>query len=313
MFYQQQPNWQAIMQALPRDYHLSSDQLPQEQWWQWGKHRIHLDCFRNPQAVAKLICLHGVGTNGRQISLIVGAKQASYGYETIMLDMPTYGLTETADRGAVRYDDWVQLVCDYIEEEARRDPRPIFLYGLSAGGMQTYHVACKQAKVKGIIGMTFLDQRLPQVRQTTAISPLMGKIGVPAMGIACQMGLAKWRVPMKWVSKMSALVNNPQVLRVMLKDPTSAGNWVSMGFLQSYMNYCPAIEPEQFSQCPILLTQPTQDHWTPLALSELTLGKITQVPVKTVLLPDGGHYPIEATALQTLNDAIHQFIQQQLG
>ena len=37
---------------------------------------------------------HGVGTNGRQISMIAGGPQSKNGFETIMIDMPTYGVTE---------------------------------------------------------------------------------------------------------------------------------------------------------------------------------------------------------------------------
>ncbi|MCE0553639.1 hypothetical protein LQK80_08780 [Bacillus thuringiensis] len=54
----------------------------------------------------------------------------------------------------------MDLASDYIDYEQQRDDRPIVLYGLSAGGMETYHVAAKNKKVKGIIGMTFLDQKI---------------------------------------------------------------------------------------------------------------------------------------------------------
>jgi hypothetical protein len=40
-------------------------------------------------------------------------------------------------------------------------------YGLSAGGMLTYHVTALNIKVKGIIGMTFLDALVQQVRDET--------------------------------------------------------------------------------------------------------------------------------------------------
>lgn len=51
-----------------------------------------------------------------------------------------------------------------------------------------------------------------------------------------------------------------------LSDSSSAGNWVPARFLAGYMTHVPAIEPEAFDVCPILLTQPAQDRWTPLAL-----------------------------------------------
>jgi hypothetical protein len=51
-----------------------------------------------------------------------------------------------------------------------------------------------------------------------------------------------------------------------LSDASSAGNWVPTRFVAGYMTHAPAIEPEAFDACPILLTQPAQDRWTPLAL-----------------------------------------------
>jgi hypothetical protein len=64
-----------------------------------------------------------------------------------------------------------------------------------------------------------------------------------------------------------------------------------MKFLGTYMNYTPAIEPAEFAICPILLTQPDLDKWTPYHLSELVLNKITKVEVTTTILENAGHYP----------------------
>jgi alpha-beta hydrolase superfamily lysophospholipase len=114
------------------------------------------------------------------------------------------------------------------------------------------------------------------------------------------------------VSKMSALVNDPRALKVMLADVTSAGSWKSMRFLATYSSYKPAIEPEDFDVCPVLLTQPAEDAWTPLHLSELFLPKIKKVPVKIVMLGNAGHYPLEDPGLQQMVDAIIQFLNELL-
>lgn len=106
----------------------------------------------------KIILFHGVGTNGRQMSMILGGTLAKNGYEVIAIDMPLYGVTEVNKNMLITYNDWVQLGSDYIDYELSKDNRPIILYGLSAGGMETYQIACKNKKVKGIIGMTFLWQ-----------------------------------------------------------------------------------------------------------------------------------------------------------
>ncbi|MBO0864065.1 MAG: alpha/beta hydrolase, partial [Mycobacterium sp.] len=114
--------------------------------------------------------------------------------------------------------------------------------------------------------------------------------------------------PMTVASKMSALVNDQAALKVMTADRTSGGNWVPIQFLASYMNYVPVVEPENFDACPILLTQPAEDRWSPLELSQPVLSRITRVPVDTVMLTNAGHYPIEEPGLQEMQDAIAAFV-----
>ncbi len=307
MNYADQRAWREIQKFLPPAYRLEPGQEPQEEWWPWRQHCIHLDCYRNPAAPLKVILFHGVGTNGRQMSTILGAPLARQGFETIAIDMPGYGLTELGPRARVRYHDWVQAGSDLIDAELARDSRPIVLYGLSAGGMETYHVAALNRKVKGIVGMTFLDQRLQQVRDETAFNRLMGRVGGPLMELLARTPLAGMRMPMSLASKMRALVNDEAALRAFLADRTSAGNWVTIRFLASYLNYTPAIEPEAFAVCPILLTQPAKDRWSPLHLSEPFLRRIRQVPVRTQMLENAGHYPIEQPGLDQMVAAIGDF------
>ncbi|MDT4850767.1 hypothetical protein FQZ97_849250 [compost metagenome] len=80
-----------------------------------------------------------------------------------------------------------------------------------------------------------------------------------------------------------------------------------MAFLASYGGYRPSLEPEDFDVCPVLLTQPAEDKWTPLHLSELVLKRINRVPVKTVMLANAGHYPLELTGLDQMVDAVFDF------
>ena len=305
--YAEQANWREIQKFLPESFQLRPGQEPKEEWWPWRQHQIHLDCYRNADAPLKVILFHGVGTNGRQMSTILGAPLARNGFETIAIDMPEYGLTQVGRGKPVRYDDWVQAGSDLINAELEKDGRPIVLYGLSAGGMETYHIAALNERVKGIVGMTFLDQREHQVRDETALNVIMSRLGVPLANLTARIPLARIRVPMALASKMYALVNDKRALKVCLADRTSAGKWLTMSFLASYMGYMPAVEPEAFDVCPILLTQPAEDRWTPLHLSELFLRRIKRVPVKTVMLEKAGHYPIELPGLDQMVTAINEF------
>ncbi|MEM5432148.1 alpha/beta hydrolase [Cupriavidus oxalaticus] len=305
--YSQQQHWRDIQGFLPAEYQIQPGQEPQEEWWSWGPHRIHLDCYRNATAPVKVILFHGVGTNGRQMSTILGAPLARKGFETIAIDMPEYGLTQVGRGRPVRYDDWVQAGSDLIDVELAKDDRPIVLYGLSAGGMETYHVAARNRKVKGIVGMTFLDQREQQVRDETAYNLFMSRVGGPLAALVAQTPFAGLRIPMAAASKMYTLVNDKAMLNACLADKTSAGKWVTMSFLSSYTGYQPAVEPEDFDVCPILLTQPAQDRWTPLHLSELFLRRVRRVPVKVTMLKNAGHYPLEQPGLNQMVTAIHDF------
>lgn len=313
--YKGQKAWKEIEGFLPEQLHYTEGYQPTEEIWNWKGNKVHLDTFRNPNAPAKIICFHGVGTNGRQISMIIGGPLARDGFETITVDMPTYGVTEVNPDMLIRYDDWVQCGSDLIDEELKKDNRPIFIYGLSAGGMETYHVAAKNKSknIKGIIGMTFLDQRKAIVRRETANDKVSGTIGKTMVGLQCKLGRKNAKMRMKDASKMTALVNDPKCLDIMMNDVTSAGNSATLAFLYSYMTYQPDMEPEQFDVCPVLLTQPEKDRWTPQFLSDPFLDAIKKVPVTKTILKNGSHYPIEAEALADLHRECLKFINEELG
>lgn len=313
MNYNEQKAWKEIQKFLPQKLHFTSNYNPKEEWWNWKGNKVHLDTFRNKNAKAKVILFHGVGTNGRQMSTIIGGPLSKDNFEVIAIDMPLYGVTEINKNMTITYDDWINLGNDYINYELSKDSRPIFLYGLSAGGMETYHVACKNKKVKGIIGMTFLDQRDQKVRDETTKNIFWAKLGVPLSKLSSNIGLSKFRMKMTICSKMNTLCNDENALKVMLKDKTSAGSSVPLKFIYTYMTYIPDIEPENFNICPILLTQPKEDRWTPLHLSTEFLNKIKKVPVKIVELEKGSHYPIEELALDQLHLNISQFINKYLN
>lgn len=311
--YAEQTAWQELQQFLPERLRLTATaDLPAEEFWDWQGNHIHLDRYANPDAPAKVILHHGVGTNGRQMTLILGKTLADRGWEVTALDDLGYGMTQVANGFTPGYTDWVQMVTDYLAHEKTRDDRPIVLYGLSAGGMLTYHVAAHAPKgtLAGIVGMTFLDQRIPKVAHDTAHDPFTAAVGPALMGTLAKTPLRSMRYPMTAASKMRALANNPDAMKVFLHDDTSAGNAMWVKFLAEYMNYTPDVEPPDFDACPVLLTQPAEDRWSPHELSVPVLSKITKVPVTTVMLDGAGHYPLEEPGLTQMQDAIDAFIRE---
>lgn len=311
--YADQAAWRQLQQFLPERLRLSeAAHHPREEFWHWNGSRIHLDRYPSPEAAAKVILHHGVGTNGRQMTLILGRTLAERGWEVSSLDNLGYGMTEVAAGFTPGYIDWVQLVSDYLAYEKSRDARPIVLYGLSAGGMLAYHVAAHvpRGTVAGIVGMTFLDQRVWKVARATAHDPLTAVVGPALMGALARTPLRRVRYPMTLAARMSALVNDRAALKIMLRDKSSAGNAMWIKFLAEYMAYVPDVEPADFDVCPILLTQPAADRWTPLELSRPVLDQITRVPVRTVMLDGAGHYPLEEPGLTQMQDAIDAFVRE---
>jgi alpha-beta hydrolase superfamily lysophospholipase len=224
--------------------------------------------------------------------------------------MPKYGMTKVASGVTVSYEDWVNIGNEFVDFELEQDPRPIVLYGLSAGGMLAYHVAALNKKVQGIIGMTFLDTQVQQVRDETCLNLFMSRVGVPFAHLFAPIPLLNAiSIPFSMASKMWALSNNAEAMKIFLADKTSAGAWTSMKFLSSFMTYKPITLPEEFTVCPILLTQPAEDNWTPLHLSEFFLNRVKKVDVTIVDLENAGHYPMEQPGLQQMSDAIISFLQ----
>ncbi|RFU40764.1 alpha/beta hydrolase [Actinomadura logoneensis] len=309
-FYRDQRAWRELQCFLPERLRLTDETAPEEDFWDWRGHRVHLDRYPKPDAKAKVVLLHGLGTNGRQLSLILGAPLAQRGYETVAPDNLGFGLTQVESGTTFSYDDWVRLVVDFLLHERARDDRPIILYGQSAGGMLTYQVAARAPRgtVAGIVGMAFLDQRDRRVRDETAHDRLTARVGAPIIERLARTPLAAVRYPMSLASKMSALANDPRAMKVFMRDRTSAASWVSLRFLDGYMNYTPEVEPEDFDACPVLLTQPAMDRWTPLHLSEPFVARIAKVPVETVMLDNAGHYPMEEPGLTQMREAVADFV-----
>jgi len=311
--YVNQSAWHELQQFLPERLRLTKvEDLPKEEFWDWKGHRIHIDRYENKSATARVVLHHGVGTNGRQMSLILGKTLADRGWDVAAVDNLGYGMTQVAEGARYTYRDWVQMVIDYLSAQKSRDDRPIVLYGLSAGGMLTYHVAAAAPKgtLSGIVGMTFLDERIQQVRDETAHDLLTARFGAPAMGLIANTPLGGIRYPMTLASKMSALANDKGAMKVFLRDHTSAANAMPIRFLHSYMTYQPAVEPKDFEACPVLHTQPAEDRWSPLHLSKPVLSQIKKVPVKVVMLDNAGHYPLEEPGLTQMQDAIDHFVRE---
>ncbi|MFI5800038.1 hypothetical protein [Streptomyces sp. NPDC051677] len=76
-FYRDQQAWRDLQQLLPTrpDPGRPTTRRPRRSSADWRGHRVHLDCYRNPDAQAKVVL-------------------ARRGFETVALDDLGYGLTQ---------------------------------------------------------------------------------------------------------------------------------------------------------------------------------------------------------------------------
>lgn len=298
--------WKELNKLLPADFQINDNNLPVEEVWEWKGNKIHLDRYPNSNAKYRIFLHHGVGTNGRQLNMIFGHKMAELGYDVVAIDNLGYGMTEVTQPN-VTYQDWVQCFADFVNEETKRDYKKPILYGLSAGGMLTYNAACYMDEVYGIIGMCFLQNDNKTVGNRTAKYKGTNWFVIPLLEKMAKKESKTKMISMKKVSKMNALVNNKEALKIFLKDDASANAKVQLQFLSSYLTYKSAIPVTEFDKAPILLTQPELDRWTPLELSEISMKGI-KAPFTVKILEGGGHYPMEEKALQELIQYADEFI-----
>lgn len=304
-------SWKEVQALFPSDHpRLEADGGITEYAFAWRGHGIHMQRAGN-RTGDRVILHHGVGTHGRLLMMCVGAALAARGLEVIAVDMPPYGMSAPGP-DPITYDDWVAISDHIISAELARDDRPVFLYGLSAGGMLAFHAAAVNRRVSGVIGMCFLDMHDPVTRALISKSRLLDAISFPAARLLAPTPFGRLPIPVKSVAKMKALTNHDEALRVLLADRRSGGARVPLRFMGSFLRYRSATPVEEFDVCPILLTQPECNKWTPLAASERFMAALT-VPAETVMLEGAGHYPMEQPGLQQLEDAIVAFIDRYAG
>ncbi len=299
--------WYRYQKFLPDAMRFKEKDLPKEEFWEWKKNQIHLDRYSSiagNKNKCLVILLHGGGGNGRILGTLAKPIQNA-GCDALAPDLPGYGLSGIHKDYTIQYDDWVLLVSDLINKE-KKDYQKIHLFGLSIGGMLTYHSASLNGNVDGLIATTLVDPREPDVRDAVSANLFLSRVGLPLNNLF-YWATDNINVPIKWLSKMEYITNDPSFSDVFANDPNAGGSKVSFRFLRTFLNYTPKVEPENFKICPVLLLHPGIDPWTPLALSEKTFKKIPSNK-KLVVLEGAGHYPYEEPGVSQLVREIDSFL-----
>ena len=292
--YQSDHFWRSIQDYLPLDNRITPETEPIEYYLDIQNFKIHIDHYKIEQPKARLVLFHGVGGNGRLLSFIAVPLLAN-GYEVICPDLPLYGYSQY--EGTITYDLWVKCGVEIVKSY-QKDNVPMFVFGLSAGGMLAYQVANECENIRGIMATCILDQRDPYVTRRTARNQLFAVIGNALISCTYKL-VGSIKVPMKMVANMKAIANNKQLALLLMKDKKSSGAWVPLAFIHSMLHPIIKTEPENFTACPFLLVHPGDDRWTDIKLSRLFYDELA-CEKELHILEGAGHFPIEETGLRQL-------------
>ena len=300
--YQTELAWKQIQSYLPEENRIDAVSSPTEEFLAFQRFDIHIDRYQQEHPKGIVVIFHGVGGNGRLLEFIALPLWRA-GYQVICPDLPLYGLTRY--RGSVTYGDWVDVgvaVCTAY----RWENLPLFVFGLSAGGMLAYQISCTPGRFDGLMATCFLDQRIKRVTEETASGKLTAIIGKPFLKMTHKL-LGPLKLPMKAFCNMRAIVNNDALAGILMRDSFSSGAKVSLSFLYGMLYQEIVIEAKDFQKCPVLLAHPEEDHWTHPDLSRLFFD---QLPAEKefVLLPGAGHFPIEPIGLSELEKTCIEFL-----
>ncbi len=298
--------WEQVQQHLPEHNRISDEISPAEKFITYKDIDIRYDEYV-PAKTSKItvVIFHGVGGNGRLLSFIA-VPLVKAGFNVICPDLPGYGYTKI--NRSFDYFTWIDVGSFIVNKEVEAGKK-VFVFGLSAGGMLAYNVACKVKSIKGLIITNLLDNRLQIVRDYSARNKFHSRIGIKFLEFLPRF-MKRIKIPVKMAANMKAIVNNNEVLNLLLKDKVGSGSSVSIEFLLSMMNSVPLTEPEDFTVCPVLMVHPEIDEWTPVEISRLFFDKI-KAENKLVILEKAGHFPIEFPGLEQLEMACIDFIMMQ--
>ncbi|WP_280457705.1 alpha/beta fold hydrolase [Nocardia carnea] len=294
------PAHRMYAEFLPEPYRSDSAGEPVSDWWEWKGRRVHLLRAAVADAPVRVLAIHGAGGYSGLLwpAVALGFRE---NVDATAVDLPLYGRTIEPDPGRVRYDDWVDLLCDLVRQQAEVDDRPLVLFGASMGGMLAYEVAARTGAVTHVVATCLLDPADPAALATATRWNLPGRSG-PRLLRSLHPVCGRFRVPIRWIAHMDKMSRDPELSRLCAADPQGGGARVPLGFLSSFADYRHT-RPENFTAAPITLVHPAADEWTP---PELSIRFLERIPGRSeiVLLGNCGHLPVEEPGLAQLAAAV---------
>lgn len=297
--------WRLFQDYFPEEFRIKNGAEPVEEFWRWTDYDVHLDRYlpENNNRNIKLILVHGGGGNGRLLSPI-GVAMSSRGFECVAADMPGFGLTKIGKPNS--YDTWVELVSDLVDKEVARDGKKVMLIGISLGGMLSYHAACKNKNIVGLMVSSLADTTQKNVQIQLSRNYLLGSYAYSSLKVLKSI-TDNIKVPIKATTKMWAMANDQSFVRLLKKDKVGSGSWVYLKFLRTLFEAKASTAPEDFLQCPVLFFQPEKDYIIPWEISQPYYDRLA-CEKSVVFLDNCGHIPLEQPGIEQLREAAVDFI-----
>lgn len=274
--------------------------LPVERVETVGSFDVHIDEWQAREPRGRLILFHGGGGHGRLLAPYARMAVRA-GVTAIAPDLPGFGLTRIPDKGRIRYTDWREVAAEILTREVASG-LPVFVFGLSMGGLLAYEAVCATGVAAGLMATCFLDPTRAEMQREIARFPWLAPLSLPVMNATAPL-TDDLILPMAWLAKMGAIANDREVARAIAADPRAGGNAMPLGFLRTYLRSRPLRSPDAFDLCPVLLAHPADDRWTRAALS-LPFFEALAAPKRLVMLDNAGHFPIEQPGFDQLESAM---------
>ncbi len=301
--------WRNYQACLPEALRTREEELPEEVWWRWQGHEVHLDHTRPDEARrVKVVLIHGAGGNGRLLMPLATALRRA-GYESIAPDLPGFGLTKRAPQTALDYELWLRLLAALVAREREREPdRPVVLFGLSVGGMSAALTCASGADVAGVIATNLLDMSDARVRHESARSALVSRVGGALLSSApwCFDALP---LQVRWVAPLDKMSPNTTLTRLLADDPHIGRASVPARFFRTLSQASAPTGPKPLRGRPLLLAHPGEDAWTPLALSQRVFDRLDMQNKQLITLEGAGHFPMESPGWEQLRRASVSFLE----
>lgn len=273
--------------------------------WEWKDSRVHLEHVGDPESAIRMLLVHGAGGNSAAMWPYAAHFSELGAYVTVP-DLPGYGKTQTTHPELIRYGDWQKLLVDLVKAED--DDRPLIIMGASMGGLLAYDTAAETGLASQLVVTCLLDPRDAEVRKRLTWHPILA--GMAGMALKMSAGpLANVRLPIRWIADMRNIANDRRLIDEVISDKNGGGGKVPLGWMRSFLETSPLVEPERFTDTPVLMLHPGSDRWTPLEISQPFFNRIA-AKKQLVILENCGHFPIEEPGFNTMLQEISKSIEE---